>query len=1055
MKTMIEYCLSNRVAANLFAFIIVVAGLIAAQNLNIRMFPQITLHNISINVPYPGATPSEVETSIIKPIEERLDGLKGIKKITSLAAPSVGNIVVKLDADVSISKLKNDIQTEIDRITVFPARSERPVITQMEVNELSARIILYGDVPPLTLKKAADRVRTDMADMDQISRVAIDGVPDYLIDISISEQSLQALGVSLMDVAERLSQQSLDLSGGKIEEDRQKILIRSTGERRSGAEFENVVMGASSTGSPIYLGDVATISDGLSESPIGALYKGKAASFISIYRVGDEQQLEQAENIRTYMANGITGSLPEGVEAEFWRDETVMIEERIDLLSSNAIIGLILVGVLLMAFLDLRIAAWVAFGVVVSFVGSLSLMAIFGITINQLTMFGFILAIGIVVDDAIVVGENIHSERKLGASTAMEAARKGVLKVSVPVLFSVTTTIVAFIPLIGLPGTMGQFIGPVAVVVIFVLMLSLLESFFILPRHLAHLSDRPPSKWSLRRVADPIRDQVASKLHRFVDRWLRPKMTAVIANPIPVLLVAGGLFMASMSLLSGGVVKVVFFPEVEGDYIMVDLELPESSSQDQTIRWIDHIADSAVEINRTFNQDGDALRGIFRTIGNSPALDQGVAKTSGGAAANKGFLVARIKSSAKRQFSAEEFVAAWREKVGEIPGAQKLTFTADLVSPGAPVYLEVSTRLAEDAWPALKAMRDVLESTPGVYDIRDNRFRTTDEVRVSIKPLALSYGLTQQDLAGQVRASFFGAEATRVQRDREEIQVRVRLPRDERYNLEALKSLRIKVGDGFIPITNLADLTIEPAPATINRIDGRKIYTLTAEVDRTITTAGIVTDNMLNTVVPELGAKYDGINVTLSGDQEEQSTVGPVIGRNFLIALMVIFTLLALSFKSYSQPLIVMLAIPFGFMGAIIGHAVMGKEFTLLSIFGVIGLSGVIINNSLMVLTFINERLESGEDAETAIREGTLQRFRAILLTTLTTFLGVTPIMLETSAQAQFLIPTAIALGFGIIIGTAMLIFTLPALAILHYRVFGRSVDVDQLLTPKASDGQA
>ncbi|MEX0297620.1 MAG: efflux RND transporter permease subunit [Kordiimonas sp.] len=1037
MKRLIELCLENRVAANLFATVLIIAGFLSLQTLNMRLFPEITLSAISITVPYPGATPTEVETSIVKPIEERLEGMEGISKITGLAANSVASVIVDIEEGESIPKMLDDIQTEINRITVFPQRSERPQVTHAETDELAARIILYGDYDMATLKKWAERVRADLADKPEISRVTIAGAPDYLIDISVSEETQQSLGLSLVEIAGRVSSQSLDLSGGEIENNRQKLLIRSTGERRSGKEFETIVLGGGSTGTPIYLGDVAEVKDGLSEAPIRATFKGKPATFISVSRVGDEKLLDLAVAVREYYHNEISNVLPEGIESEFWRDESVMLEQRINLLSENAFLGLLLVSILLMAFLDIRIAGWVAFGVSVAFIGAFTLMSMFGITINQLTLFGFILAIGIVVDDAIVVGENIHGTWRNQGVTPKEAARIGTLRVSTPVLFSVTTTIVAFVPLLFLPGTFGQFLGPIASVVIFVLVLSLFDSFFILPRHLAHLRTEGPRRFSPRRIADPFRNWFASRLRKLTEGPMRRYITFTANNPLASILVAFGIFLGSLGLITGGAVKFVFFPAVEGDYITVELELSESTSKEQTVRFAEQIAAAADVAAEQFEGNTPPLKGVFWTLGQSIALDDAQASTDGGAAANKAYIVARLEEASIRGFAAGEFQEVWRGIVGEIPGAQKLTYTSDLVSPGAPVQLEISTRIQSETRDAVAVIAEELKALPGVYDVRDDRFRTTDEIRIALKPLARSYGLTQQDLAQQIRAAFFGAEAVRVQRDREEIQVRVRLPKEQRSSFDAMKNLRIKVEDSFIPISSLADITVEPAPAAITRIGSRRIYKVSAYVHTAQITAGEATNYILNEVAPREEERFDGLSISLSGNQEEQAKTGPAIARNFVLAMILIYTLLALSFKSYSQPIIVMLAIPFGFMGALIGHAMLGMNMTLLSMFGVIGLSGVIINNSLMVISFVNDRLETGEGHVEAVIESTLERFRAILLTTLTTFLGVTPIILETSVQAQFLVPTAVSLGFGIIIGTSVLIFALPALAVMHLRVFG------------------
>ncbi|WND03764.1 efflux RND transporter permease subunit [Temperatibacter marinus] len=1041
MKSMIEFFLRNRVAANLLAFMILITGFMSIQVLDVRLFPPINLNMISITVPYPGATPQEVETSIVKPIEEQIDGLEGVDKVTSLAAAGVANILVKLEDNVSLSKLKDDIQSQVDTITVFPRRSERPVIKIMEQEELVSRIILYGQADAKTLKKTADRIRSDLTDLPNVSRANIRGVAAYLVDVTVPLETLQAMGMSLEDIAEAITKQSMDLSGGLIEGAEQKLLIRATGERRTEEGFRDIVVGTSVNGAPVYLKDIATIKDTITEDPVIASFKNQPASFVTVFRVGDEQVLDLAEDVRGYFNGDLQDRLPEGIQAELWRDESTMLENRLSLLSENALIGLFLVGILLMAFLDIRIALWVAFGVAVSFIGSFVLMAVTDVSIDQMSAFAFILAIGIVVDDAIVVGENIHTQRKHSTLSGLEAARVGVTSISTPVIFSVITTIVAFVPLMNLPGTMGDFLGPLAAVVISVLIFSLVESLLMLPRHLSHLQEERKTKFQLK-VADPFRDYFAFHLNRFIHGPLKRVLTFVIGHPGSVLMTSFGFFMLSLSLISSGTVKSVFFPQVEGDYINAQVEFSEATSQQQTVYYTKKIAEAAEATAREFEKrEAGPLEGIFWILGSSPAADMSMPTTQGGAASNKAFLVARLKGASARNFTADEFGKEWEKRVGEIPGAQKLRFSADLITQADPVYFEVSTQYAVDSHKAVAAIRAAMERMPGVINIKDDRFNVTSEVQISLKPLARDYGLTQEGLANQIRASFFGAEATRIQRDREEIQVRVRLPKEERLSVEALKTLRLKVGEGFIPLENLANVSIVPAAANINRIDGRRINVISSEIDRQLTTAGQVTNYVINSLQTDLAADFQGLKITLSGEQEEQAQTAPVIGMNYLIALMVIYTILALGFKSYTQPLIVMVAIPFGFMGALVGHGMMGLEMTLLSIFGIIGLSGVIVNNSLMVISVTNEKLDAGMAYQQAILEGAMQRFRPILLTTLTTFLGVTPIILETSIQAQFLVPTAVSLGFGIVIGTSFLVFVTPAMTVIHYRMFGREPD--------------
>jgi len=1047
MHSLIEKALANRVAANLLAALILFVGFMSASQLNMRLFPKVTLYSIAITVPYPGATPQEVETSIVKPIEERLDGMEGITKITALAGAGVASVVVDIDESESIADMKDDIQTEIDRITVFPQRAEEPQIVHSETEVLAARLLLYGDVDAVTLKKLAERVRQDLTDRDGISRVNIGGVAPYLIDIAIAPETMQSLGLSLVDISERIGRESQDLSGGDIESDAQKLLLRATGERRTGSEFDDVVVSSGRLGSPVLLGDIATISDGVSEQPSIARYRGQPAVVLSVIRIGDEKLPDLVRNVRDYMQADLPAILPENIKSEFWRDESVQLNDRIDLLMENAAIGLTLVLLLLMAFLDIRIAAWVAFGVSISFIGAFALMSYFNVTINQLSLFGFILALGIVVDDAIVVGENMHGTWRKQGGSPKDAARTGTLQVATPVLFSVSTTMVAFVPLLIIPGTFGQFMAPIASVVIFVLLLSLCDSFFILPHHLAHLRSEKPRPWSPRRIADPFRNWFASRLRRFTNTRMRGLVGFSVRNPLAVVMICFGLFFAAMTAMTSGYVKFQVFPQVQGDFVTAELELSESASQAVTRRQAAAIAAAAERAGQRFDMpDSPAVEGVLWSMGTKLGQERGQALPEGGAAANRASIIVRIQKAATRQFEATEFADAWRAEVGQIAGAEKLTFNADLVSPTAPIQLEISTRDPSETRAAVAAIESALKSQAGVYNVSDDRFRTSDEVRISIKPLARSYGLNQEQLARQVRAAFFGAEATRVQRDREEIQVRVRLPKDDRLNLEAIKSLRIRVGDRFIPISQLAEIDIAPAPANINRVNGRRIYKIEAYVRTDQITADAAVGYITDEVLPREQANFDGLTLTQSGNQKEMEKAMPAMELYFMLAMLVIYCLLALNFKSYSQPIVVMLAIPFGFMGAVLGHVFMGMNLSLLSMFGVIGLSGVIINNSLMVISFLNDRLRAGETIEDAVTDAMLDRFRAILLTTLTTFLGVTPIILETSLQAQFLVPTAVSLGFGIIIGTTMLTISLPALAMLHLRLFGR---------PDVEDGAA
>lgn len=1035
MNSLIIAAQNNRVFANLLAIFFILVGYFALQTITIKLFPELDLETISITVPYPGASPSEVEEAIVKPIEEKIEGLEGIRKITSVASENMASVLVALMDGENQSEKLNDIQNEIDQITVFPTGSERPIVALAEPDELAVQYIFYGDVDPKVLKEQAQWMRDTLIDEDGVSDVRIEAVPEFLIDIQLKQEQLEAYNVSLQQVADAIEQHSLDLSAGSIESDEQRLLIRTLGERRQGYEFKDIPIIADNNGAVVTLGDLAQIDDGLAQTPAAGFYNGQPAVVLGVYRNGAEQIFDLVETSQTVLREKIKPALPDTLNAELWRDESTELQGRIDLLSENATIGLLLVSVLLLLFIDVRVALWVAIGVVVSFVGSFPFLAMFGYTINQLSLFGFILAIGIVVDDAIVVGENIYAKRENGVDPN-KAAIQGSTEVSLSVLTATLTTIAVFVPLLFIPGIYGQFMGPIAAVVIFVLLVSLLESFFILPRHLSHLTDHPPRKWSPRRFLDPARRWTSAHLQWFVQNPVNVGVGYACRHPWLTVVFFIVLFALSLLLLTSGAVKFVFFPEIEGNFVTATVELPNETSQHKTRQVIQQLEDNARQIAQQFTPADDQLesviQGIFSTRGvNIGGGDPG-AQTATAAASNLAFVTVKIEDASTRQFTAVDFERAWREQTGEIPGSKRLLFSSNLVSAGSPVQLEIKSRHEDQAKLVAGELRQVLAATKGVIDIEDDRFNTSEELQITLKQEAALYGVTTAMVANTVRAAYFGAVATRIARDREEIDVRVRLSEQERESVASLYDLKIAVNNTFIPLQAVAEIAVGDAPAQISRKDGKRVITLAADVDTRVTTGNNVTEYILTKHWTALAPEYPDVEVTLGGDQEEQSRAGPAIARNFAISLFVIYALLALIFKSYTQPLIIMSIIPFGFMGAMIGHFLTGFDLTLLSMFGVIGLSGVIINDSLLLMQFINEKRAENMPLAEAVKQATLQRFRPIVVTSLTTSFGVLPIIFERSVQAQFLAPTAVSLGIGILFGTVILIFLVPALAVIQ-----------------------
>ena len=1064
MNRLIAAARRNPVAANLLAAFLVLVGFLSLQATTVKVFPEIDPEAISIVVAYPGASPEEVERAILLPIEQALQGLRGVRKIDAVASESIASVLVSLESGVNQSERLNDIENAIDEITVLPQQAERPIVTLVETDELAVQYLIYGDQALGDLKQEAERFREALLDSPQISDVRIEAVPSDIIDIQLDSATLRAYQLSLNQLADQIRNEAQDLSGGKIEDDKTRFLVRTTGERREAYEFESVPILSSDNGRVIELGDIAEVKAGLEDTANAGYYNNFPAVAVSVYRIGQQEILPivaVADGVMARMfpqnKNSNTSEKNDNaIAATMWRDESDSLKSRIDLLIENAAIGLALVLVLLLLFIDLRVAAWVAFGVGVSFIGSFSLLNFFGYTINQLSLFGFILAIGIVVDDAIVVGENIYSKREQGVDEE-EAAERGVTEVSLSVLVSTLTTIAVFLPLIFIPGIYGDFMGPIAAVVIFVLTLSLVEAFFILPRHLSHLRGGKDSKgpdggmrkYSPRRLTEPARKWTSDKLDRLTNGPIESAISWVCQHYLLTIVGFIIAFALSLGLIFTGKVKFVFFPEIEGNYVTATLELSNSSSEANTLRALKEIANAATETAKNFSPSDEldqksVIIGTFISIGSAIGAGDPGASTTTSAQANKGFVTVKIEDSATRQFAAIEFERQWREQTGRIPGAQTLLFSSNLVSPGSPVQIEVRSRNKEQAAAVAKRLRNELDSIDGIIDIQDDRFNTIEEIQIDIKPEASVYGLSQQELSQEIRASFYGALALRVPRDREEVDVRVRLRDDERESIADVANRRLLINGAMVPISALATISVADTPSVISRKDGKSVVTLSADVDTRTITGGAATAQILNKAWPEIQSEFPDVSVSVGGDQEEQQRAGPAIGRNFLISLFVVYALLSLVFMSYSQPLVIMSIIPFGFMGALLGHFLLGYDLTLLSMFGVIGLSGVVINDSLLIIKLINDKIREASqtskesDVANAVKEATKARFRPVILTSLTTFLGVTPIILEQSVQAQFLAPTAISLGIGILFATIVLIFLLPAVAACHLKLKAR-----------------
>lgn len=1034
MGALIRWFLHNRVAPNLLMVGLLAAGFAALQNLTVRTFPEIAVNTVTVTVVYPGATPSEVADAILTPIEEQLQGLEGVRELSSTASQGVGTVSAELQSGADMTEVKDDIEAEVSRITTFPSAAEQPRVTEVEPTELAVEFAIYGDVPRQTLKALAQKMRDELTAQDGISQVQISGVPTDQIEIAIPRETLLAYGIGFTELANRIRAANLDLSGGSIDTGRTSLQIRTLGDADSARDYGDTVLFAGENGAQVRLSDIADLNETLAEGSIRATVAGQPAVFVRVNRAGGEQVLNLTDSAITYLEDTFRADLPDTVTAEVWRNTGEQLQGRIDLLMKNGAIGAALILIVLMLFLDLRIAAWVSVGVVVAFLGAFAPMLMFGTTINQLSLFGFILALGIVVDDAIVVGENVYTELEKDEGSARDAAERGIMRVWTPILFSVTTTILAFVPLLFIPGSAGSFIGPVAAVVIYVLSLSLIESFFVLPHHLSHVSLTEPRRWSPRRATEAARGFVDRRFKRFSDGPLRKVVRGSVRHPIFVLVAAVALAIMTAGLMAGGIVRFTFFPAIEGNFVTAELTFPEGTSEEETLL-------RALQLTEAARAAADGLGSA--DLLQATSVQIGFAGSEGGGGGESGLqtgnvarISARLLDAGVREVSAGQFTESWRERVGEVAGARTLSFSSSLVGVGAAIRLEVSAEDEAAREAVIGRIREALSAREGVQDIRDSSAGSAQEIAITLKDAAASYGIDLQTIANEVRGAFYGVTVDQIARDQEEVDVRLRLAGDQRDSIADLTRLRIATPSGLVPLTTLADLRFQPVPVSIERIAGRTVITLSADVNSGVTTGGAETQYILNEIVPQLAADYPDVEVSVGGEQEESQRFTSALALNFVLVVFAIYAVLSLAFQSYLRPLVVLLTVPFGMVGAVLGHAALGLDLTLLSMFGVVGLSGVVVNGALLMVDFMREAEQNGAHPLEAVEAAALQRFRAIILTTLTTFLGITPLILETSVQAQFLIPTAVALGFGVLFASLLQMVLVPAYSSIFARVF-------------------
>lgn len=1026
-KGAVAWMARNRVAANLLMFVMIVGGLLGVLSTKQEVFPEFELDMITVTVPYPGAAPAEVEQGILLAIEERVRGLDGVKRIKSTAREGYGTVSIELLLDAEPDQVLADVKNEVDRITTFPEQSEQPTVSLAKRRRQVVSLILSGDQDLRTLHDLAEDARRELLATDSVTQVELEGVPPLEIAVEVPREVLQQYGLTLQQIAAEISAASLELPGGGIDTTKGEILVRVSDRRRVGHELEDLVLRGTAGGGQVRLGEIASIRDGYEDTDQYSLFDGRPAVRLTAYRVGDETPTQVSRTVREH-GQTLRQRLPEDIHVDVWNDDSEILQARIDLLMSNAAMGLVLVLVILALFLDLRLAFWVSSGIPVSFLGAFLVLGSTNLSINMITLFAFIVTLGMVVDDAIVVGDRTYSLMDEGMSTR-QAAIVAAREMAMPVTFSILTTVAAFAPLLFVPGTMGKVFYMIPTVVIAVLMLSLFESFFVLPAHLAHGRGgvkRLPRK-GLLGLPGALRRGVATGLRWSTDRIYRPVAAVLIRYRYITFATTLAGFIVMVGYVASGKVPFNFFPQLPGDVVTVQARLPYGAAIESTEQVRQQLEQALQTTIDEFGADG--VRGVFTRMGQA-APQQGPA---GGDAAVGSHLVAlevALLPSQERSFDSEAFAARWQELTPPLPGIEALTFQSSS-GPGAgqAVAVQLMHHDTELLAELSEQMVDVLREYPALRNINNEYSSGKPQLDFRLRPQARNLGLSTNDVAMQLRSSFFGAEAIREQRGRNELRIMVRLPEAQRSSEHDLDSLMIRTPrGGEVPLHYVAELERGRAATAIYREDGQRTITVSAELAVGVESSREVIADLQQNVFPGLRQAHPGLDISLAGAQREQAESFAALGKGFGFALIVIFGLLAVPLRSYIQPIIIMAVIPFGFIGAILGHIGLGYGLSIMSAMGLVALSGVVVNDSLVLIDAVNRERSLGKAALPAVIDGAAARIRAILLTSITTFFGLAPMIAETSVQARFLIPMAISLAFGVLFATVIVLLMVPAL---------------------------
>jgi len=1033
MNGPIRWFIDNPIAANLLMILLVLGGLLAIPALNKQFFPEIEINSVSVSMVYPGASPREVEEQICARIEEAVHDLRGVKEIRSVAQQGVGTVLIEAEQGYDTSKLTADVKTRVDAINTFPGDAERPIVVENAYRHLMAVVNIAGDLSERELKVLGERLRDDLSSEPYVSVVELRDPRPYEVSVEVAEANLRRYGLTFDGVVAAIRGASLNLPAGAIKAESGDIRLQTRGQAYGRTDFEAIPLITRSDGVTVTLGDVAVVRDGFADIDIETRFNGKRSHALDVYVTSDPQTLRTSEVVHQWIEK-TQPTMPEGVTLTMWRDSSVPFVERVDTLLKNGVGGLGLVFLVLLLFLRPKLAMWVCVGIGVAFMGAFFLLQYTNTSLNMISLFAFLLILGIVVDDAIIVGESIHTYQTNGhpGSDGAFIGAKAVLK---PVMYAVVSTMIFFVPMLFMPGDMASAATAIPVVVILALAFSLIESLWILPPHLAYMKPAAPPRSAILKTLETVRLKFADGLVRVADDYYQPMLKGALKHNVLVL----GFFLVALlmtlAIYAGGWLRSGFFPQVNSDYVQVQIALPDGGPFRRSLEVMDQVEQAAIAMKSDYNQRPE--------FADEPAIGN----ISASARENQvRVIVETLSDKVDTKALSTELESSW----GDLGLVESLQVDYTINHLGKPITLVLTSTSVSDLQSVAAELRAILETYEGIYNITDSLEAPRDEIVLDLKPQAENLSVTLFDLARQVREAFYGAEAQRIPRVKEDVKVMVRYPENERLSVDDLDELRIRLPNGSqVPFNTVADVAIEPGYQKIERLDRERTLVVSADVVTGTSSPRAVVDTIINDYLPVWQQSYPSVGLALDGELEEEGEFLRAMLTYMGLALLIIYGLMAIPFRSYWQPFLILTAVPFGVMGAILGHLILDWQVSMFSILGVIACAGVVVNDNLVLIDRVNNlRDEGGMNLYDALVNGARDRFRPIILTSLTTFIGLLPIMSETSVQAQFLIPMVTSLAFGVLFATGVTLVLVPCLYL-----FGEQVGA--LLRPRSAVASA